>query len=73
MGYSEKDLDQLISQSINNCETLPRVCKFATTKAGFNRVHSRVKQHILKRGIDNVDTALALVEQELEQPNVELN
>ena len=73
MGYSEKDLDQLISESIRDCETLPRVCKFATTKAGFNRIQKRVKEHILVRGIDNVDTALALVEQELEQPNVESN
>ena len=73
MKYSEKDLDKLITESIKNCSELPRVCKFATTTAGFNRIHKRVKQHILVRGIDNVDTAIALVEQELEQPNVESN
>jgi hypothetical protein len=31
----------------------------------------RVKQHILVRGIPNVDSALALVELELEEPYIE--
>lgn len=73
MEYTEENLDKLIRESIKDCDTLPRVCKFSSTKAGFDRVFKRVKQHILVRGIDNVDSALALVEQELEQPNIEPN
>lgn len=68
MGYTEKDLDNLIRESIKSCDSLPRVCVFKQTQAGFDRIVKRVKQHIFVRGIDNVDSALALVEQELEEP-----
>jgi hypothetical protein len=73
MGYTEKDLDKLIHESIKDCDSLPRICSFSSTVGGFNRIFNRVKQHILERGIDNVDTALALVEQELEQPYIPNN
>jgi hypothetical protein len=68
---TEQDLDRLITESIKECNSLPHVCEFVKTKSGFERVFNRVKQHILIRGIDNVDTALALVGQELEQPYAE--
>jgi hypothetical protein len=71
--YSEQDLDALIKKSIKECDTLPYLCKFAQTDAGFARIFDRAKQNILVRGIDNVDSALALVEQELEQPYTEPN
>lgn len=71
--YSEADLDALINESIRDCDTLPSVCKFASTKAGRDRIFTRVKEHILVRGIDNVDTALALVESELQEPYIEPN
>lgn len=66
--YSEQDLDKLIKKSIKECGSLPRVCEFVTTKKGFDRVFKRVKEHILLRGIDNIDSALSLVENELEEP-----
>ena len=72
-NYTEKDLDSLIRESIKDCDSLPYVCRFASTKAGFDRIFKRVKEHIFVRGIDDVDTALALVEGELEQPNSEQN
>lgn len=72
-NYTEADLDKLIRESIQDCSSLPYVCKFATTKAGFNRIFDRVKEHIMVRGIDNVDSALALVEGELEEPYSEPN
>jgi hypothetical protein len=50
---------------------LPYVSQFALTQAGKDRIFFRVKQHILVRGIANLDTALALVEVELSTPNVE--
>ena len=68
--YTEEQLDELIRQSIADCE-LPHVCQFAQFEEGINRILNRVKQHILVRGIDDVDTALALVEQELEEPYIE--
>ncbi len=68
--YSQRDLDELIKESIRECD-LPYVCRFATTEDGFNRIVMRVKQHILIRGIENVDTALALVDNELQEPYIE--
>jgi|694.fasta_scaffold12013_4 hypothetical protein len=69
--YTERDLDELIRQSITDCDSLLRVCQFAQTPIGFERIMMRVKQHILVRGIPNVDSALALVELELEEPYIE--
>jgi hypothetical protein len=72
-NYTEKDLDNLIRESIKDCDSLPYVCKFASTKAGFDRIFDRVKEHVFVRGIDNVDSALALVEGELSEPYSEPN
>jgi hypothetical protein len=68
--YTEEDLDELIRQSVADCQ-LPHVCEFARFDEGMKRIIKRVKQHILVRGIADVDTALALVEQELEEPYIE--
>ena len=73
MEYSIKDLDELISVSIKDCGTLPRICKFSSTKTGAERIHKRVKTHVLVGSIDNIDTALALVEQELESIDINSN
>ena len=67
--YTEKDLDELISISIKETK-LPYVSSFSMTESGFSRVSKRVKEHILKQNVPNVDTALAMVEDELSTPNV---
>jgi hypothetical protein len=40
------------------------------TESGFERISNRVKEHILEQNVPNVDTALAMVEDELSTPNV---
>lgn len=67
--YTESDLDALILQSINDCKNLPYICQFKQTEIGKNRIAERVKQHILVRGVENLDTALGLVETELSEPS----
>ena len=69
--YSEQDLDNLIRETINGATGMPYVSQFSQTEAGFNRIHFRVKQHILVRGITNIDTAIGLVETELSTPNIQ--
>jgi hypothetical protein len=69
--YSENQLDMLIRESISSVKDLPYLSQFATTHEGKERIIFRVKQHILVRGISNLDTALALVDVELSTPNVE--
>jgi hypothetical protein len=69
--YNENQLDILIREAITSAKNLPYVSQFALTQAGKDRIFFRVKQHILVRGIANLDTALALVEIELSTPNVE--
>lgn len=67
--FTEKDLDDLITISIQETK-LPYVSSFSLTENGFNRIFKRVKEHILKQNVPNVDTALAMVENELSTPNV---
>jgi hypothetical protein len=69
--YNENQLDILIREAISSAKNLPYVSQFSLTQAGKDRIFFRVKQHILVRGIANLDTALALVEVELSTPNVE--
>ena len=70
MHYTEQDLDELSKVSIKESE-LAHVTMFRATDEGFKRIMYRVKQHILIRGIDNVDTAIALVDNELQEPYIE--
>jgi len=69
--YNENQLDILIREAITSAKNLPYISQFSLTQAGKDRIFFRVKQHILVRGIANLDTALALVEVELSTPNVE--
>jgi len=69
--YSESDLDKLINESIIGATDMPYISLFATTEAGKRKVHYRIKQHILVRGISNIDTAIGLVETELSTPNTQ--
>jgi hypothetical protein len=69
--YSESDLDKLINESILGATDMPHISLYATTDAGMRKVHFRIKQHILVRGIANVDTAIGLVETELSTPNTQ--
>ncbi len=71
--YTEKDLNLLIDKAISECDSLPKLCFFTKTEAGKRRVFKRVKEHILVRGIDDVDSAMALVESELEITFVDKN
>jgi hypothetical protein len=50
---------------------MPYISLFATTDAGIRKIHFRIKQHILVRGISDIDTAIGLVETELETPNTQ--
>jgi hypothetical protein len=67
--YSEKDLDELINISIRETD-LPYVSSFSMTESGFNRIVKRVKEHIFKQNVPNIDTALSMVDSELSTPIV---
>jgi len=69
--YTIKDLDELIDLTIKDSKGLTYVQQYASTPVGHHRIKERVKQHILVRGIDNVDTALSLVESELQEVYIE--
>jgi hypothetical protein len=69
--YSESDLDNLIKETILGAKDMPYVSQFALTEAGLKRIHYRIKQHILVRGITNLETAIGLVETELSTPNTQ--
>jgi hypothetical protein len=69
--YSEQHLDNLITESILGATDMPYISLFATTDAGIRKIHFRIKQHILVRGISDIDTAIGLVETELETPNTQ--
>ena len=69
--YNENDLDKLITESILEAKDMPYISLFATTDAGIRKIHFRIKQHILVRGISDIDTAIGLVETELGTPNTQ--
>ena len=69
--YSESDLDKLINESILGATDMPYITLFATTDAGMRKIHYRIKQHILVRGISDIDTAIGLVDSELSTPNTQ--
>jgi hypothetical protein len=69
--YSEEDLDNLIKESILGATDMPYISAFSKTDAGIRKIHYRIKQHILVRGITNIDTAIGLVETELSTPNTQ--
>jgi len=69
--YNEADLDKLITESILEAKDMPYISLFATTDAGIRKIHFRIKQHILVRGISDIDTAIGLVETELGTPNTQ--
>lgn len=67
--YSERDLDDLINLSIKKSK-YPYISSFALTDSGFKRIKKRVEEHIFKQNVPDLDTALAMVEDELSTPNV---
>lgn len=69
--FSETDLDKLIYESISEATDMPYVSQFALTEAGRDKMHFRIKQHILVRGISDMDTAIGLIETELSTPNTQ--
>ncbi len=69
--FNENDLDKLITESILEATDMPYISLFATTDAGMRKIHFRIKQHILVRGISDIDTAIGLVETELGTPNTQ--
>ena len=69
--YSESDLDNLINEAILGAKDMPYISQFSLTEAGLKRIHYRIKQHILVRGITNLETAIGLVETELSTPNTQ--
>ena len=69
--YNESDLDKLITESILGATDMPYISLFATTDVGIRKIHFRIKQHILVRGISDIETAIGLVESELSTPNTQ--
>jgi hypothetical protein len=69
--YSESDLDNLIKEAILGAKDMPYISQFALTDAGMRKMQFRIKQHILVRGITDIDTAIGLVETELSTPNTQ--
>jgi hypothetical protein len=69
--YNESDLDKLITESILGATDMPYISIFSTTDAGIRKIHFRIKQHILVRGISDIETAIGLVESELSTPNTQ--
>lgn len=69
--YNESDLDKLIIETILRATDMPYISQFSSTQAGIRKIQFRVKQHILVRGISNIDTAIGLVETELSTPNTQ--
>jgi hypothetical protein len=69
--YSESDLDKLITESILEAKDMPYISLFATTDAGMRKIHFRIKQHILVRGISDIETAIGLVDTELGTANTQ--
>ena len=57
--------------SISEATDMPYVSQFALTEAGRDKMHFRIKQHILVRGISDMDTAIGLIETELSTPNTQ--
>jgi hypothetical protein len=69
--YNESDLDKLIIETILRATDMPYISQFSSTQAGIRKIQFRIKQHILVRGISNIDTAIGLVETELSTPNTQ--
>ena len=69
--YNESDLDKLIIETILRATDMPYISQFSSTQAGIRKIQFRIKQHILVRGISNIDTAIGLVETELITPNTQ--
>ena len=69
--YNEIDLDKLITESILGATDMTYISIFSTTDAGIRKIHFRIKQHILVRGISDIETAIGLVESELSTPNTQ--
>lgn len=69
--YNESDLDKLIIETILRATDMPYISQFSSTQSGIRKIQFRIKQHILLRGISNIDTAIGLVETELSTPNTQ--
>lgn len=69
--YSESDLDKLIIETILKASDMPYISQFSLTEAGIRKMKFRIKQHILVRGISDIDNAIGLVESELSTPNTQ--
>ena len=69
--YNESDLDKLIIETILRATDMPYISQFSSTQAGIRKIQFRIKQHILVRGISNIDTAIGLVETELSTPAIQ--
>lgn len=74
MKYTEKDLDIVISKSIDDlCKDYPTMCELSKTKWGKERIAKRIKQILFNDGITDVETAIAKIETQLRFPEDENN
>jgi len=60
--HSETELNQLIDKRIEDCTDYPLLCNIAKSKAGRQRIKTRVKQIMFNDGIADIDTCFALIE-----------
>lgn len=62
---TDKDLTDLISEHLDNCEGYQEVCKLKETDAGKQRLITRVKEMITQDGLTSIEACLAQIESEL--------
>lgn len=62
---TEKDLDLLIDEKLQDCESYHNICQLVATDEGRKRVIARVKEILFKDGINSIDAALAHIETDL--------
>ncbi len=70
MAHTEKDLDVLIDDELDKCE-YKNICLFRQTAEGARRIKERVKEIIFSDGITDVESALAKVDEQLEEEKLQ--
>jgi hypothetical protein len=64
-NLTSRDLDNLISEKLDNCEYYSNICELIQTPVGRQRVEKRIKEIIEQDGITSISAALAQIESEL--------
>ncbi len=62
---TEKDLELLIEEKLQDCKSYHNICGLIATPEGKKRVTDRVKEILYQDGINSIDAALAHIETDL--------